>query len=43
MRGRGGPRMTFDYQLRNGLATTTNALVLLRLVGLDGPPDGPGT
>ena len=38
-----GPRMTFDYRLREGLATTTNALVLLRLVGLDGPPDGPGT
>lgn len=38
-----GPRMTFDYRLRDGLATTTNALVLLRLVGLDGPPDGPGT
>lgn len=33
-----GPRMTFDYRLREGLATTTNALVLLRLVGLDGPP-----
>ncbi len=41
--GPGGPRMTFDYRLREGLATTTNALVLLRLVGLDGPPDGPGT
>lgn len=37
------PRMTFDYRLREGLATTTNALVLLRLVGLEGPPDGPGT
>ncbi len=34
--------MTFDYRLREGLATTTNALVLLRLVGLDDPPDGPG-
>lgn len=41
--GPAGPRMTFDYRLREGLATTTNALVLLRLVGLDGPPDGPGT
>ncbi|MEM9293622.1 MAG: hypothetical protein AAGD01_18220 [Acidobacteriota bacterium] len=31
--------MTFDYQLRPGLATTTNALALLRLVGLgDGAP-----
>ncbi len=37
-----GPGMTFDYRLRDGLATTTNALVLLRLVGLDGPPVGPG-
>lgn len=37
-----GPRMTFDYRLREGLATTTNALVLLRLVGLDSPPDGRG-
>lgn len=41
--GPDGPRMTFDYRLREGLATTTNALVLLRLVGLDSPPDGPGT
>jgi hypothetical protein len=41
--GPDGPEMTFDYRLREGLATTTNALVLLRLVGLDTPPDGPGT
>ncbi len=27
--------MTFDYQLREGFATTTNALKLLELVGLD--------
>jgi DNA mismatch repair ATPase MutS len=40
--GTEGPAMSFDYRLREGLATTTNALVLLRLVGLDGPPDGPG-
>jgi hypothetical protein len=33
----GAPRMTFDYRLRPGLATTTNALELLRLVGLDLP------
>jgi hypothetical protein len=33
----GGPRMTFDYRLRPGPATTTNALELLRLVGLDLP------
>jgi len=30
-----GPPMTFDYRLRQGLATTTNALRLLALVGLD--------
>jgi hypothetical protein len=29
-----GPKMTFDYQLRPGPATTANALVLLDLVGL---------
>jgi hypothetical protein len=29
-----GPKMTFDYQMRQGMATTTNALVLLELVGL---------
>jgi predicted ATPase len=31
----GHERMTFDYILRPGLATTTNALKLLKLVGLD--------
>jgi len=30
----GGTRMTFDYRLRAGVATTTNALRLLELVGL---------
>jgi hypothetical protein len=30
-----GPRMTFDYQMRPGVATSTNALRLLELVGLD--------
>jgi hypothetical protein len=30
-----GPKMTFDYQLRPGPATTANALVLLDLVGID--------
>lgn len=30
-----GPVMRFDYRLREGIATTTNALVLLRLVGLE--------
>jgi MutS domain V len=34
-----GRRMTFDYKLRAGLATTTNALALLEMVGLV-PPDG---
>jgi DNA mismatch repair ATPase MutS len=29
-----GPRMTFDYRLREGVAPTTNALKLLALVGL---------
>lgn len=33
----GAARMTFDYQLRPGLAASTNALVLLRLLGLDDP------
>ena len=30
----GRRRMTFDYQLRQGIATTTNALQLLEMVGL---------
>jgi ABC-type multidrug transport system fused ATPase/permease subunit len=29
--------MTFDYRLRPGIATTTNALKLLEIVGLGGP------
>ena len=33
----GQKRMTFDYVARNGIATTTNALELLKLVGLDEP------
>jgi hypothetical protein len=37
--GPDGPRMIFDYRLRPGLATTTNALELLRQVGLDLPDD----
>jgi DNA mismatch repair ATPase MutS len=28
----------FDYLLRDGLATSTNALILMRLVGLPGEP-----
>jgi hypothetical protein len=31
--------MTFDYRLRPGPATTTNALELLRQVGLDLPEE----
>jgi DNA mismatch repair ATPase MutS len=30
-----GPRMTFDYTVRPGPATSTNALLLMRIVGLD--------
>ncbi|HEV3073062.1 MAG TPA: DNA mismatch repair protein MutS [Thermoanaerobaculia bacterium] len=37
--GPDGPRMTFDYRLRPGPATSTNALELLRQVGLDLPED----
>jgi hypothetical protein len=31
---RGGTRLSFDYRLRDGIATTRNALELLRAVGL---------
>jgi len=34
--GAPGPRLTFDYRLREGIATTRNALELLRAVGLGG-------
>ena len=36
--------MTFDYQLRPGVATTTNALKLLEMVGLvePGPQESAG-
>ncbi len=30
-----GPRMVFDYELRDGVASTRNALKLLEIVGLD--------
>ena len=30
-----GPRMEFDYRLRPGVATSRNALALLRIMGLD--------
>lgn len=42
--GPGGPRMAFDYTVRPGIATSTNALRLMEIVGLDvggaGPADG---
>lgn len=31
----GRTRMTFDYRLRSGIATSTNALKLVRMMGLD--------
>jgi ABC-type multidrug transport system fused ATPase/permease subunit len=34
-RGEDGPVMTFDYLLRPGVATSTNALALMEIVGLD--------
>jgi hypothetical protein len=35
----GRPRITFDYRLREGIATTRNALKLLEAVGLSLPDD----
>lgn len=32
----GGARLTFDYRLKPGIATSRNALKLLQIVGLDG-------
>jgi len=37
-RGPAGPDMTFDYRLRPGLATSTNALALMELLGFDVAP-----
>lgn len=34
-RGPNGPSMTFDYQLRQGPATSSNALALMELLGFD--------
>ncbi len=34
-RGPDGPDMTFDYRLRPGLATSTNALALMELLGFE--------
>lgn len=36
-RGPDGPMMTFDYRLRPGQATSSNALKLMEIVGLRGP------
>ncbi len=33
--GSEGPQMTFSYRLKPGIATSTNALKLMRMVGLD--------
>lgn len=41
-RGTDGPSMTFDYTLRPGLATSTNALALMELLGFDVTVDGDG-
>ncbi len=38
-RGPDGPNMTFDYDLRPGLATSTNALALMELLGFDVGPE----
>lgn len=40
-REEGGPRLEFDYRLRSGTATTTNALELLEIGLEDGDPSGP--
>jgi DNA mismatch repair ATPase MutS len=43
-RGARGPELRFDYLLRQGPATSTNALELLRAVGLGEEPEaGTGT
>jgi hypothetical protein len=35
-----GPTMRFDYQVRPGIATSTNALTLMQIVGLNLEPSG---
>jgi DNA mismatch repair ATPase MutS len=35
--------LTFDYRLREGIATSTNALVLMKLVGLPDDDASPAT
>jgi hypothetical protein len=39
--GPDAPPMSFDYRLRPGVATTTNALRLMRLIGLELEQDAP--
>ena len=39
----GGPPITFDYRLRPGLATSTNALRLMEIMGLAVPEDRQAT
>ena len=39
----GQPVMSFDYQLRPGIAPSTNALMLMKLMGLPTPEDPLGT
>jgi hypothetical protein len=41
-RGANGPVMRFDYKLRPGVATSTNALKLMEIVGLPLADDSPG-
>ena len=40
--GPDAPPMSFDYRLRPGVATTTNALRLMRLIGLELEETGDG-
>lgn len=37
-----GDRMTFDYRLRPGVATSRNALKLMKMIGIDAGPIPPG-
>ena len=37
----GGPPNAFDYRLRPGIATSTNALRLMEIMGFAAPDDGP--
>ena len=37
----GRPPIAFDYRLRPGMATSTNALLLMEIMGFAEPDDGP--